>query len=261
MNGNIRLIGILVLGTLVLAMVCVQVVGADSIADHVVISEIQTDSTEGSGGISDDFIELYNPTSEGINLATAGYRLERWTGGGTHTIVVRFGDAGDATYPGGTTIPTHGFYLVVDDDATDEGLKAKADALVTKTFALGDDYAVGLGTGPMGGPTDEDTIDFVGWGTPYDGLYEGSGAASNPPEGKSLQRKVNSTIDYDGVHGPAWDTDNNSADFFIGSSNPTNSTTSSADPLPPVPELPSIILFSIGLIALTGYVLLTKRRK
>ena len=256
MNGNVRLIGILVLAMLVLASVPV---GAESIANQVVISEIQTDSTEGLGGSYDDFIELYNPTSVDIDLATVGYRLERWTSGGTKSIVVRFGDTRDATFHGmgatNTTIAAHGFYLVVDD-ATDVSLKAKADALVTKTFALGDDYAVGLGTGSMDGPTDEDTIDFVGWGDPYGDLYEGSGAASNPSEGKSIQRKVNATINEDGVHGPAWDSNNNDADFFIHSSDPQNT---GAEPVLPIPEFSTLILFSTGLIALAGYVLLKRR--
>ena len=38
-------------------------------------------------------------------------------------------------------------------------------------------------------------------------------------------------------------------------------TSSSSDPGYPVPELPTILLFSTGLITLAGYVLLTKRRK
>jgi hypothetical protein len=247
--------------TVFLAMVVlatsVQVVGADSIADHVVISEIQTDSTEGSGGSSDDFIELYNPTSEDIDLNTASYRLERWTSLGNRYIVLRFSSTGDGTFPGGTTISAHGFYLVVDNGASDESLKAKADALVTRPFALGNDSAVGLGTDSMDGPTDEDTIDFVGWGN--GGMHEGSGAASNPPGGKSIQRRVNATLTYLYPYAPAWDSNDNSADFFVGDPNPTNSTTGSANPLYPIPELNTTLLFSTGLLALAGYVLLTKR--
>ena len=49
---------------------------------------------------------------------------------------------------------------------------------------------------------------------------------------------------------------------FNPSGDPVSKTTSpSSDPGYPVPELPTVILFSTGLIALTGYILLTKRRK
>lgn len=99
-------------------------------------------------------------------------------------------------------------------------------------------------------------IDKIGYGSGAED-YE-SDPTSIPSEGKSLQRKVNGTITENG-YGPAWDSDDNSADFFIQDSpNPQNS---GADPLPPIPELPTLILFSTGLLALAGYVLLTKRRK
>ena len=101
----------------------------------------------------------------------------------------------------------------------------------------------------------ETEIDLVGWDIST--AYETS-PCPKPGSGKSLQRKVDSTTDYDGVHGPGWDTDNNSADFFIGSPDPK---ASSDGPVPPVPELSTLILFSTGLIVLVGYALLIKRRK
>jgi uncharacterized repeat protein (TIGR01451 family) len=42
---------------------------------------------------------------------------------------------------------------------------------------------------------------------------------------------VNATITYDGLHGPSWDTDNNTADFFIAPPDPRNS---SFAPVPPI---------------------------
>ncbi len=218
------------------------------VADHVVISEIQIDSIDGAGGTTDDFIELYNPTDQSIDLAASSYRLERWTSGGTNDIAVRFGNISDATYPGGTTIPAGGFYLVVDNDATDAGLHNNADALITRTFALSDDYSIGLGTNPIDGPNDTDTIDFVGWGT--NSLYEGPAAAPNPPDAQSLQRKVDASSNEDGAHGPAWDTNDNSSDFFTQTSPyPQHSSQS----LPPVPELAIIILFAFGILIFGGY--------
>ncbi|MDI6886930.1 MAG: LPXTG cell wall anchor domain-containing protein, partial [archaeon] len=101
----------------------------------------------------------------------------------------------------------------------------------------------------------------VGYGDEAE-WYEGSPAAV-PGKGKSLQRKVNATINESASYGPAWDSNDNSADFFIQTyPNPQNSTwTGEHGPLPPVPELPSIVLLAFGLLMLAGYVLLTKRRR
>lgn len=55
---RLRLVVIVVLAMLVL--VTVQVVGADSIADHVVISEVYPNPE--AVGDACEFIELYNPT-------------------------------------------------------------------------------------------------------------------------------------------------------------------------------------------------------
>ena len=203
-------------------------IGTANIAPPLMISEIQTDSTTGTGGSADDYIELYNPTDANVNLETSGYRLERWTSGGTKSIVMRFGNTSDGTY-NNVIIPAHGFYLVVDDDATDTTLKGNADALVTKTFALGDDSAVGLGKGAMDGPGDDDTVDFVGWGT--NALYE-LAAAPNPVEGQSIERKAGSDSNEtdmaaEGSHyswGNGEDTDDNSNYFILKTSpEPQNS--------------------------------------
>ena len=227
-----------------------------SVADHVVISEIQADSVAGSGGTADDWIELYNPTSQSIDLAAGNYRIEKTQTASDPSIVIRIGNSEDGSYPGGTIIPARGFYLIVREDASEE-LRAKADAIGKRgEFTwTGNGYTLYLGTGPISSDQDADIVDKVGFG-PEASYYEGSGPAPEIPEGKSLQRKVSDTTDEDGTHGPAWDTDDNNADFFIQDSpNPQNS---SSEPLPPVPELPTIILFSAGLIALA--VLLVLKR-
>ena len=254
MNGNVRLIVILVLGMLVIASV--QVAGADSIADHGVISEIHAYNVSAN----DDWIELYNPTGEDINLSAGDYRIYKAVAA-SPSLVMRIGNDADGSYPGGTTIPTHGFYLIVRDDANST-LRDKADAIGTKSSFTwtGTGYTLYLGNGSISNDDDPDIVDKVGFGS--DATYSETSPAPAIPEGKSIQRKVNATINYQYPYGPAWDTDDNSADFFIQDSpNPTNSTTSSGNPLPPIPELSTLILFSTGLIALAGYVLLTKRRR
>ena len=98
------------------------------------------------------------------------------------------------------------------------------------------------------------TIDAVGWGgagcVAGHASWEGDAYPTDPPEGKSLQRKDNET--QIGSYGPASDSDDNSADFFIH--NPPNPQNSGADPLPPLPELPSIVLFAFGLLVVAMYI-------
>ena len=252
----LKSIAIVVLATAVVAL-SVQVVGADSIANHVVISEIQADSISGSGGTNDDWIELYNPTNEDINLSTGAYRIEKTQTATDPSIVMRIGDDTDGSYPGGTTIPAHGFYLIVCADANST-LRDKADAICNDTDFTwtGSNYTLYLGDAAITSDDDLDIIDKVGFGSAT--YYEGSPAPAIP-EGNSLHRKVNATINYQPPYGPAWDSDDNSADFFIQESpNPTNSTMSSANPMPPIPELPPLILFATGLLTLAGYALLKK---
>jgi hypothetical protein len=245
---------------LLLALAFVPVVNAE-IADHVVISEIQADSIEGTGGTEDDWIELYNPTNEDINLSAGDYRIYKAVTADPY-LVMRIGNTLDGTYPGGTTIPAYGFYLIVQEDAN-QTLKDEADAIGNRTDFTwtGSGYTLYLGNDTISSDDDPDIVDKVGFGTAT--YCEGSSAPAIP-EAKSLQRKVNATINESAYYGPACDSNCNCDDFFIQDSpNPQNSTwifELGHKPLPPVPELPSIFLLAIGLITLAGYVLLTKRR-
>ncbi|MFH1546641.1 MAG: lamin tail domain-containing protein, partial [Patescibacteria group bacterium] len=225
---------------LVIFLLSTVSVAAETV-DHVVISEIQI----AGGSENDEWIEIYNPTNLPINLAPEfegdeGFRVERWTDSGGKSILVRFGNESDATFPGGTTIPAHGFYLIMEDDA-DENLLLMADTLV-KSFELKDNYAVAIGTDSMSdGVDDENVVDFVGFD--QNTFFEGLAAALNPAAGGSIERKSGET--HDDSRGNGWDTDDNFADFFSQSSpNPQNSESDVEDPNPPVdenspPEIPT----------------------
>ena len=92
-----RSVAIVVLATAVLA-ISAQVVGADSIADHVVISEIQT-----AGGTADDeFIELYNPTSSEVDISSWSIQYR----GGAGTTYYR------KNFESGNSVPAYGFFLI-----------------------------------------------------------------------------------------------------------------------------------------------------
>ena len=146
-----RSTAIVVLTTAVVAL-SVQVVGADSIADHVVVSEVQIATSE--------FVELYNPTNSDIDMTSWHWCYfssnrnwnESWR---------------DKVFPSGATIPTHGFYLIV----------VNGDVGVTPDWNLS--YVGGQLSDSAGSvgifPCDPDTktveeaesgrIDAVAWGT------------------------------------------------------------------------------------------------
>ncbi len=155
-----------------------------SVADHLVVNEIYIEGT-------DDWIELYNPNDESINLEDGNYRIERSTSsGGDPEYYMEFGETDHGAYPGGVMVPARGYYLITRGDAN-EDLKGRADAIIDsgREFALTEDNAVYLGVGPIGGKNDEDIVDFVGYGQSDD--YEGGGPAPSLTESdtKSIQRK------------------------------------------------------------------------
>jgi len=210
----------------------------ENITDHLVISEIQIDSIDGTGGTNDDWIELYNPTGSAIDLNASSYRIERISsGGGDPAILMRIGDATDGTYPGGVTISAYGFYLIVRDDAAQSFLDM-ADAIGTDAdFTLTDSNTIYLGTGPISGPGDADIVDWVGYGAATD--CNGT-CAPQPPDGGSIERKAQSdstAVDLasGGDHenyGNAIDVDNNTLEFVSqANDNPQNHTETETFPV------------------------------
>jgi hypothetical protein len=249
--------GMSIIFVLLLVLAFVPVVNAE-IANHVVISEVNITGNP-------EWVELYNPTSESIDLSSTPIYLcyyassKDWNKSSSPA-------AGKMQLSG--SIPAYGFYLVKIDGITgtiptpdyDWGYTGDADTL--------DNFKGSVAIFPWNPNTktpdeaEAGGIDAVAWGS-VNYVKEGTEAPALG-SGKSLQRKVNATLNESASYGPAYDSDDNSADFFIQDSpNPQNSTwifESGHKPLPPVPELPSIILFAVGLITLAGYVLYTKKK-
>ncbi|MDY6964986.1 MAG: lamin tail domain-containing protein [Halobacteriota archaeon] len=221
-----------------------------SIADHIVISEIQI---KGDGKVGHDFVEIYNPTDTEIDLNQyegSYIRLVKRTANGVSDTTLKSWSTG-----GAAIIPPHGYYLWASSDIDSYPGSIGADASTTGTIAQNNAVALRRGV--------EDTgtiIDGVGWGTAANDLVEGSGHPNNPGDDESIQRKVNATINEDMIHGPAWDSNNNSADLFIQNfPKPTNSSTSSTKPMPPVSELSTLLSLTLGLVCMVGYFIVKKR--
>ncbi len=194
------------------------------IAPHLVISEIQT------GGVTpeDEFVELYNPTDQAINLT--GYVLKKKTSSGTENNIL-------SNIQG--AIKPYGYFLITPrancgESETETCYKGniKGDDEYTTNNFLAKDNTVLLydNNGKI--------IDKAGWGEAKD--FETSAFAANPSAGQSLERKANAQstsesllIGDDKFLGNGWDTDDNSADFVLRNiSHPQNSA-GLAEPRPP----------------------------
>jgi len=180
-------------------------------ASHLVISQVQT--TAGSGKTTNDFVEIYNPTSQDIDLK--GIRLVKRTKTGVSDTLLK-------SWTDSTLIKAHGFYLWANSGFTD--ISAAAD--VATTGSIADDNGVALRNGPNDSGA---IIDSLAWGSATNVFVEGQVFALNPEANQSLERKPASNI------GNGTDSDNNAADFMQTNAHPRNSQ---SPPLPSIVEEP-----------------------
>jgi len=199
---NLTLLAILLIALALHILLFINPSTVFSAADHIVISEIQV---EGAGSTTDEFIELFNPTASTVDISD--WRLERKTAGG--------GTLEDLVSSMSGSIAANSYYLVAHDTNYDAGVAPDAtySANVTgaNTVTLYDNGAA--------------VIDKVGMGTAGD--YEGAGAASSPPDDRSIRRIGND------------DSDNNATDFELTTvSDPQNSAVSES-PMPTPSDSPT----------------------
>ena len=161
--------------------------GEEGGPDHLVISEVVT----GGSTASDEFIELYNPTTGALPLE--GLELVYVSASGA-TISRR------AAWAVGSPVVPAGHHVLV---ANELGAYAPiADA----TFATG--MAASGGSAALRIQGASSAIDAVGWGTAASSWTEGTVAVA-PPAGSSLERLPG------GPEGSGTDTDDNASDFAL----------------------------------------------
>lgn len=185
---------------------------ASLFTNHIVISEVQVTGATAN----QDFIELYNPTSQAVNLSN--WRIRKKSSLGTITTL--------AAISNGKSIPAHGFFLWSN---TQNGYDTNLQADISNTNTLSDNNSIELQD------LNGSVVDQVAWGSGANQFIEGSIFVTNPAASQSIERKAkaSSTVSSmviggeDEFAGNGLDTNNNSTDFFIRpQSQPQNSQSS-----------------------------------
>lgn len=185
-------------------------------ANHVVISEF---ATRGPTAATDEFVELYNPTDNPVDIS--GWKLQYKSATGT-----TWNDR--AALPANTSIPAHGFYLIANQSYL---------GTVTPDFTSGA-WNSGTGMADNGNERIIDAalveVDRVAWGTgndPEGGVTtpnHGTSANNLSIERKALAGSTADSLFTGGLHallGNGQDTNVNGSDFVVQSHgrNPQNS--------------------------------------
>jgi hypothetical protein len=190
------------------------------VTTHVVISELGV----GVGGAADnEFVELYNPTSQEIDIS--GWRIQYKAAAATTTAYQN-----KAVLPTTARIASHGYYLVGSGGAGGYSGPVPPDAVYLAASSGNPTAFQFSGTaghvriGPNGistSITDPTAIDTVGYGVGVS--HPEGGAAAPAPGAASIERKANANATQmsmaaggaDALFGNALDTDNNGADFVL----------------------------------------------
>ena len=172
-----------------------------------------------------DFIELYNPTDQSVDLT--GWSVQYASAAGTSWQVTALSG----------TIPAHGYYLISEAGGANGVDLLASDASGAIPMAGTNGKVALLNTiTPASGATPAGAIDFVGFGSAN--TYEGTGATKVLSNTTSAQRRPYASVDPASGKGNAWDTDDNAADFFVGPvAAPRNTASPTEAPMVPVISL------------------------
>ncbi|MDQ6600373.1 lamin tail domain-containing protein [Bacillus salipaludis] len=191
-------------------------------ADHVVISQYYGGGGNSGAPYNKDFIELYNPTDQDVDLTN--WSAQYASAGGTSWTVIALSG----------TIKSHGYYLIaeaggsngVDIPTPDVSGGIAMGASGAKIALFKDKTTAASGAKPA------DTVDFVGVNSTNG--FEGSAGTKATSNTSSAQRRPYANVDPSTGKGNAWDTDDNAADFYVGPvAAPRNTASPTEDPMVP----------------------------
>jgi len=191
---------------------------ANALADSLLISEVQV---KGGSSANDEFIEIYNPTSQSVDLSSWSIQ---YRGSGA----VGFGKK---NFVNGNSIPAYGYFLIANSSYNGHMIADMSHNSFRMSDIGGTVFLINNYDSLING--DEDSIiDKLSYGS---GLYlfpEMAEFNLPPGEEQSLERKNRSTSTAEllAVNGSEhwlgnnWDGNNNSSDFVLQTNpNPQNS--------------------------------------
>jgi len=187
-------------------------------AENLVISELMV---QGEGGANDEFIELYNPTNQVVDLS--GWSIQ-YRGSQAETFQKK-------NFVSGNSIPAHGYFLIANSSYDGHMIADMSHNSFQLSAKGGTVFLVNNQT-LLTSATSSSIIDKLAYGSGSYLFPEGTEFSSVPPLEQSLERKATATstaqsLAVNGNHhwqGNSWDTDNNSQDFVLQTQpNPQNS--------------------------------------
>lgn len=201
-------------------------------APHVVISEIQT---SGAGGANDEWIELYNPSSQSVDLSL--WSIQYRGGAGANFYKKNFA--------AGNSIATNGFFLAAYSNYTG-GVPADlvySDSSFSMSGTGGTIFLVNNNV-KLTSATSTSIIDKISYGSGANLFPEGTVFSQAPLAGESLERKANATSTAESLsagadkwQGNNYDNNNNSQDFVLQNSPTPQNSQSLTEPRDSFPFL------------------------
>src|SRR5437016_4162501 len=194
---------------LVVAVACLLGLArpAGAVSSTIVVSEVYGGGGNSGATYKNDFIELFNRSSNAVDLTGWTVQYNSATGTGSWS--------GKTALSG--IIPAGGYYLVKESlgsGGTVDLPTPDATGTISMAAGAGKVALVNNSTTLSGCPSGSNIIDLVGYGS-----------TANCSEGSNPTPTLGNTIAAIRTHGGCKDTDNNGLDFKTGPPSPRNSST------------------------------------
>ncbi|MDR4949954.1 Ig-like domain-containing protein [Neobacillus cucumis] len=195
-------------------------------ADHVVISQVFGGGGNSGAPYNKDFIELYNPTDQPVDLT--GWSVQYASSTGSSWGVTALNG----------TIQAQGYYLIAESGGANGGDIPAPEASGNSLMAAGSGkVALFNNTKAATTSVPSGAIDFVGYGTSAN-AFEGSKPTNTLTNTTSAQRRPYANVDPAPGKGNAWDSNDNLSDFYVGAvAAPRNTASPTEAPMAAVTSL------------------------